>query len=29
VAVTLRHVRGRRGGDLVSVILVGSGARRP
>jgi hypothetical protein len=28
VAVTLRHVRGRRGGDLVSVILVGSGARR-
>lgn len=28
VAVALRHVRGRRGGDLVSVILVGSGARR-
>jgi len=27
VAVALRHVRGRRGGDLVSVILVGSGAR--
>lgn len=28
VAVALRHVRGRRGGDLVSVLLVGSGARR-
>lgn len=28
IAVALRHVRGRRGGDLVSVILVGSGARR-
>ena len=28
VAVTLRHVRGRRGGDLVSVILVGSSVRR-
>jgi predicted nucleotidyltransferase len=28
VAGALRHVRGRRGGDLVSVILVGSGARR-
>ncbi len=28
VAIALRHVRGRRGGDLVSVILVGSGARR-
>src|SRR5690349_12333434 len=28
VNVALRHVRGRRGGDLVSVILVGSGARR-
>jgi predicted nucleotidyltransferase len=26
--VALRHVRGRRGGDLVGVILVGSGARR-
>ena len=28
VNIALRHVRGRRGGDLVSVILVGSGARR-
>lgn len=28
IAIALRHVRGRRGGDLVSVILVGSGARR-
>jgi predicted nucleotidyltransferase len=28
VSVALRHVRGRRGGDLVSVLLVGSGARR-
>lgn len=28
VNVALSHVRGRRGGDLVSVILVGSGARR-
>jgi len=28
VNVALRHVRGRRGGDLVSVLLVGSGARR-
>ena len=28
VSVALRHIRGRRGGDLVSVILVGSGARR-
>jgi len=28
VAVALRHVKSRRGGDLVSVILVGSGARR-
>jgi predicted nucleotidyltransferase len=26
--VALRHVKGRRGGDLVGVILVGSGARR-
>ena len=26
VPVALRHVRARRGGDLVSVILVGSGA---
>ncbi len=28
IAVALRHVKGRRGGDLVSVLLVGSGARR-
>ena len=28
VAIALRHVRGRRGGDLVSVILVGSSVRR-
>ena len=28
VAVALRHVRGRRGGDLVSIILVGSSVRR-
>ncbi len=28
VAIALRHVRGKRGGDLVGVILVGSGARR-
>jgi len=28
VANALRHARGRRGGDLVSVLLVGSGARR-
>jgi hypothetical protein len=28
VTVALRHVRGRRGGDLVSVILVGSSVRR-
>ena len=27
VAVALRHVRGRRGGDLVSAILVGSSVR--
>ena len=26
--IALRHVKGRRGGDLVGVILVGSGARR-
>ena len=26
--VALRHVKGRRGGDLVGIILVGSGARR-
>ncbi|MDK2744171.1 MAG: nucleotidyltransferase domain-containing protein [Nitrospira sp.] len=28
VEIALRHVKGRRGGDLVGVILVGSGARR-
>ena len=28
VAVALRHARGRRGADLVSVLLVGSGVRR-
>lgn len=28
LAAALRHVRGRRGGDLVGVVLVGSGARR-
>lgn len=28
VAVALRHVRGKRGGDLVGVILVGSATRR-
>src|SRR5262249_36794431 len=28
VGIALRHARGRRGGDLVSVLLVGSGARR-
>ncbi len=28
VATALRHVKGRRGGDLVGVLLVGSGARR-
>lgn len=28
VQLALRHAKGRRGGDLVSVILVGSGARR-
>ena len=28
VTIALRHVRGRRGGDLVSVILVGSSVRR-
>ena len=26
--IALRHARGRRGGDLVSILLVGSGARR-
>jgi hypothetical protein len=28
VGIALSHARGRRGGDLVSVLLVGSGARR-
>ena len=28
VTLALRHAKGRRGGDLVSVLLVGSGARR-
>jgi predicted nucleotidyltransferase len=28
IEIALRHVKGRRGGDLVGVILVGSGARR-
>ncbi len=28
VAIALRHVKGRRGGDLVAVLLIGSGARR-
>jgi predicted nucleotidyltransferase len=28
VSLALRHAKGRRGGDLVSVFLVGSGARR-
>lgn len=26
--VALRHIKGRRGGDLVGILLVGSGARR-
>ncbi len=26
--IALKHVKGRRGGDLVGVLLVGSGARR-
>lgn len=26
--MALRHIKGRRGGDLVGVLLVGSGARR-
>lgn len=26
--VALRHIRGKRGGDLVGIVLVGSGARR-
>src|SRR5689334_3252828 len=28
VGIAFRHARGRRGGDLVSILLVGSGARR-
>jgi len=28
LAVGLRYIRGKRGGDLLAVILVGSGARR-
>jgi predicted nucleotidyltransferase len=28
IEIALRHVKGRRGGDLVGVILIGSGARR-
>jgi predicted nucleotidyltransferase len=28
IDLALRHVKGRRGGDLVAVLLVGSGARR-
>jgi predicted nucleotidyltransferase len=28
IGLALRHAKGRRGGDLVSVLLVGSGARR-
>jgi predicted nucleotidyltransferase len=28
VEVALRHVKGRRGGDLVGILLVGSGARK-
>lgn len=28
ITVALKHIRGRRGGDMVSVLLVGSGARR-
>lgn len=28
VEVALRHIKGRRGGDLVGVILIGSGARK-
>jgi predicted nucleotidyltransferase len=26
--IALRHVRGKRGGDLVGIVLVGSGAKR-
>lgn len=28
VAIALKHIRGRRGADLVGIVLVGSGARR-
>lgn len=28
VEMVLKHVRGRRGGDLVGILMVGSGARR-
>src|SRR5574341_1609599 len=28
LGTVLRYVRGKRGGDLMAVILVGSGARR-
>lgn len=28
IEVAVRHVKGRRGGDLVGIVLVGSGARR-
>ena len=28
LALALRHIRGTRGGDLMAVILVGSGSRR-
>lgn len=28
IEVALRHIRGKRGGDLVAIVLVGSGARR-
>ncbi len=28
VEMVLKHIRGRRGGDLVGILMVGSGARR-
>ena len=28
VAIALKHIRGRRGADLVGILMVGSGARR-
>lgn len=28
VAIALKHIRGRRGGDLTGILMVGSGARR-